>query len=69
MNEDQKIIETNLKITNKEKVHSESNNYDTQANEANSRINDEFYHQDRDRTGLSPALILNNVPLVETDKS
>ena len=67
LREDQKIINTNKKISQKGKVHSESNVYDTAANRANSKINQEFYHEDRRKPGISPALILNTAPLVDTD--
>ncbi|MBM6617248.1 hypothetical protein [Bacillus suaedaesalsae] len=68
MNDINKVTETNNKITQKGKVHSESNNFDSEANAANSKINDAFYHNERENPGISPALILNNVPLIETDK-
>ncbi|MFZ3588153.1 hypothetical protein ACOI1C_02515 [Bacillus sp. DJP31] len=67
MDEDKNIIEANNKISNKTKVHSESNVYDTSASRANSLINEDFYHKERSRTGISPALLLVNAPLVDTD--
>jgi hypothetical protein len=67
MFEDKKTIKANKKISQKGKVHSESNQFDTEANAANSLINEEFYHNERQRKGISPALLLNNAPLVDTD--
>jgi hypothetical protein len=67
LNEDQRVIQANKDISQKEKVHSESNVFDTSANRANSMINDEFYHKERCKAGISPALLVTNAPLVDTD--
>jgi replication fork clamp-binding protein CrfC len=67
MKEESKIIAANKKISKKGKMHSESNDFTTSANKANSLINEEFYHSERKSTGISPALILNNAPLVDTN--
>ncbi|MFD1736553.1 hypothetical protein ACFSCX_08240 [Bacillus salitolerans] len=67
MKEDKDMIEVNLNLSGKEKVHSESNIFDNEATRANSKINDEFYHGNRNNSGISPALLLNNAPLVDTN--
>jgi hypothetical protein len=65
--EENKTISANKHISQKGKVHSESNDFGTSANTANSKINEEFYHKERQGKGVSPALLLNNAPLVDTD--
>ncbi len=40
---------------------------ETSVSEANSLINEEFYHENRHQEGISPALLLVNAPLVDTD--
>lgn len=67
MKEDGKIPNTNKQISGKEKVHSESNVFENSASKANSLINEEFYHENRHQAGISPALLLVNAPLVDTD--
>jgi hypothetical protein len=65
--ENKDILETKIKISKKGKVHSESNIYETEATMANSKINEQFYHNKSRSIGISPALLVNNAPLVDTD--
>ncbi|MBM7660836.1 hypothetical protein JOC85_001608 [Bacillus mesophilus] len=40
---------------------------DEEAVRANEKINEDFYENKRNLAGVSPALLLNNAPIVDTD--
>jgi hypothetical protein len=44
-----------------------SNIFDAEADRANEKINEEFYENKRNLAGVSPALLLNTAPIVDTD--
>ncbi|WP_456278282.1 hypothetical protein [Bacillus sp. AK128] len=54
-------------MTDKKSVGSENYMGDPKADLANEKINKDFYENKRNLAGVSPALLLNNAPIVDND--